>query len=129
MPVTVDHFVLSNGDIAKYDYDGLNNKPDLSVKSTTLENSGKIFYFHKVGRLVVCNSGGDIQSLGSGYTVIGTLPNEYWPQTQVVSRTENDIDGFSFFTVGVDGVVQVYSSEAYTSLHNCAINAVWIAAI
>lgn len=30
MPVTVDHFVLSNGDTAKYDYDGLNNKPDMS---------------------------------------------------------------------------------------------------
>lgn len=28
MPVTVDHFVLSNGDTAKYDYDGLNNKPN-----------------------------------------------------------------------------------------------------
>ncbi len=128
MPVTVDHFVLSNGDTAKYDYDGLNNKPDLSVKSTTLENSGKIFYFYKVGRLVVCNAGGDIQSLGSGYTTIGTLPNEYWPLTQVVSRIENDRDGFSFFTVGVDGVVQVYSSEAYTSVHNFAINATWISA-
>ena len=31
MPVTVDHFVLSNGDTAKYDYDGLNNKPNLDV--------------------------------------------------------------------------------------------------
>lgn len=31
MPVTVDHFVLSNGDTAKYDYDGLDNKPSLDV--------------------------------------------------------------------------------------------------
>lgn len=31
MPVTVDHFVLSNGDTAKYDYDGLVNIPNNEV--------------------------------------------------------------------------------------------------
>lgn len=98
-----------------------------TTQATTLTYGGKTFTFYRFGNIVVCSSGTDITSADNGYNIIGTLPEEFRPASIVVSRVSNVIDLWQF-SVGADGVVRLYTTYAVTAAHNCAVNAVWIAA-
>lgn len=98
-----------------------------TTQATTLTYGGKTFAFYRFGNIVVCSSGRDITSADKGNNIIGTLPEEFRPDSYVVSRVSNVIDLW-LFSVGADGVVRLYTTYAVTAAHNCAVNAVWIAA-
>ena len=111
----------------KIDSDLLATFVNPTTQSTTLTYGRKTFTFHRFGNIVVCSSGADIKTADNGYNIIGTLPEEFRPASVVVSRVSNVIDLWQF-SVGADGVVRLYTTYAVTAAHNCAVNAVWVAA-